>query len=97
MTQVLWTVEVEGVKKRSQNYMDVKYGIPYTTPNWHFHGFHILLPPFYDIAFVLRSMHDLREEKEAWLPDCYRQIFRLYVFGPLGFKDYGSVALRCKM
>ena len=25
-----------------------------------------------------------------WLPDSYSQIFRLYVFGPSGLKDYGS-------
>ena len=34
---------------------------------------------------------------EAWLPDGYSQIFRLYVFGPLGLKDYGSARLRCKI
>ena len=25
------------------------------------------------------------------------QILRLYVFGPSGFKDYGSATLRCKI
>ena len=34
---------------------------------------------------------------QAWLPDGYSQIFRLYVFGPSGLKDYGSTTLRCKM
>ena len=34
---------------------------------------------------------------KAWLPDGYSQIFRLYAFGPLGLKDYGSATLRCKM
>ena len=35
---------------------------------------------------------------QAWLPDGYSQILRLYVFGPLpsGLKDYGSATLRCK-
>ena len=32
-----------------------------------------------------------------WLPDGYSQILRSYVFGPLGFKDYGSAPLRCKI
>ena len=31
------------------------------------------------------------------LPDGYSQILRLYVFGPSGFKDYGSATLRCKI
>ena len=34
-------------------------------------------------------------ELQAWLPDGYSQIFRLYVFGPTGLKDYGSATLRC--
>ena len=33
----------------------------------------------------------------AWLPDGYRKIFRAYVFGPSGLKDYGSATLRCKI
>ena len=33
----------------------------------------------------------------AWLPDGYSQIFRLYVYGPSGLKDYGSATLRCKI
>ena len=32
-----------------------------------------------------------------WLPDGYSQIFRLYVFGPSGWRDYGSATLRCKI
>ena len=32
-----------------------------------------------------------------WLPDGYGQILRLYVFGPSGLKDYGSMALDCKI
>ena len=33
---------------------------------------------------------------KAWLPDGYSQIFRSYMFGPSGLKDYGSMApLRC--
>ena len=31
------------------------------------------------------------------LPDGYSQIFRLYVFGPSGFLDYGSATLCCKI
>ena len=31
------------------------------------------------------------------LPDGNSQIFRLYVFGPSGLKDYGSATLRCKI
>ena len=34
---------------------------------------------------------------KAWLPDGYSKIFRLYVFGPSGLKDYGSAVLRCKI
>ena len=33
----------------------------------------------------------------TWLPDGYSQIFRSYVFGPSGLKDYGSATLRCKI
>ena len=29
---------------------------------------------------------------KEWLPDGYSQIIRLYVFGPLRLKDYGSAA-----
>ena len=29
-----------------------------------------------------------------WLPDGYSQIFRSYVFGPLGLRDYGSATLQ---
>ena len=32
-----------------------------------------------------------------WLPDGYSQILRLYAFGPLGCKDYGSATLRWKI
>ena len=35
--------------------------------------------------------------RDAVLPDGYSQIFRLYVFGPSGLKDYGSATLRCKI
>ena len=34
---------------------------------------------------------------EAWLPDGYSQISRLYAFGPSGLRDYGSATLRCKI
>ena len=34
---------------------------------------------------------------QAWLPDGYSHILRLYVFGPSGLKDYGSATLRCKI
>ena len=34
---------------------------------------------------------------KAWLPDGYSQIFRSYVIGPSGLKDYGSAMLRCKI
>ena len=37
------------------------------------------------------------EKIQAWLPDGYSQIFRLYVFGPSSLKDYGSATLRCKI
>ena len=33
----------------------------------------------------------------TWLPDGDSQIFRLYVFGPLGLMDYGSATQRCKI
>ena len=33
----------------------------------------------------------------AWLPNGDGQIFRLFVFGPSGLKDYGSATLRCKI
>ena len=32
----------------------------------------------------------------TWLPGGDCQMFRLYVFGPSGLKDYGSAMLRCK-
>ena len=32
----------------------------------------------------------------AWSPDGNSQLFRFYVFGPSGLKDYGSATLRCK-
>ena len=34
---------------------------------------------------------------QAWLPDGYSRIFRSYVFGPSGLKDYGSATLRSKI
>ena len=34
---------------------------------------------------------------QAWLPDGYSQIFRLYMFGPSGLNDYGSATLHSKM
>ena len=35
---------------------------------------------------------------QEWLPDgIYIYVFRSYVFGPPGFKDYGSATLRCKI
>ena len=35
---------------------------------------------------------------QAWLPDGYSQIFRSYVFGPLGFWImYGTASLCCKI
>ena len=33
----------------------------------------------------------------SWLPDGDSQIFRSYVSGPSGLKDYGSATLRCKI
>ena len=37
-------------------------------------------------------------EDQAWLPDSYSKMSRLlYVFGPLGLKDYGSAMLHCKI
>ena len=38
-----------------------------------------------------------QQHQQAWLPDGYSQIFRSYVFGPSGLKDYGSATLRCKI
>ena len=38
-----------------------------------------------------------KECGQAWLPDGYSQIFRMYLFGPLGFLDYGSATLHCKI
>ena len=32
-------------------------------------------------------------EEGTWLPIGYSHIFRLYVFGPSGLKDYGSATL----
>ena len=40
---------------------------------------------------------DERMQFRAGLPDGYGKIFRLYVFGPLGYKDYGSATMRCKV
>ena len=37
----------------------------------------------------------LGNELQAWLPDGYNQIFRLYVFGPSGF--WTMAPLRCKI
>ena len=34
---------------------------------------------------------------QAWLPDGDSQIFRSYVLGPSGLKDYGSTTLHCKI
>ena len=34
---------------------------------------------------------------QAWLPDSYSLIFRSYVFGHSGMKDYGFTTLRCKI
>ena len=42
------------------------------------------------LAAVGGKRKDLGRGTETWLPDGYSQIFRLYVFGPLGLKDYGS-------
>ena len=39
----------------------------------------------------------LSQRLQAWLPDDYSQIFRLYAFGPSGLKDYGSATLHCKI
>ena len=36
-------------------------------------------------------------ESESRLPDGDSRIFRSYVFGPSGSKDYGSATLRCKI
>ena len=33
----------------------------------------------------------------SWLSDGYSLMFRSYVFGPLGLKDYGSATLHCKI
>ena len=38
-----------------------------------------------------------RETTDTRLLDGDNQISRLYVFGPLGLKDYGSATLRCKI
>ena len=51
------------------------------------------------------SLHAVRPEcrscfvlgSASWLPDDYSQIFRPYVFGPAGLKDYGSAKLHCKI
>ena len=40
---------------------------------------------------------EYEDRRQAWLPDDYSQIFRLYVFGLSGLKDYGSATLRCKI
>ena len=49
-------------------------------------------------SFGLPSFFTTRKAKAAtWLPDGYSQIFRLYLFGPSGFMDYGSATLRFKI
>ena len=37
------------------------------------------------------------DSSQAWLPDGYGLIVRLYAFGPSGLKNYGSAILRCKI
>ena len=51
------------------------------------------------IADGVRSATALRltAATQAWLPDGYSQIFRFYLLGPSGLKDYGSATLRCKI
>ena len=36
-------------------------------------------------------------QRGIWLPDSYRQISRLLVFGPSGFRHCASATLRCKI
>ena len=60
-----------------------------------------------DLSLQYDVEHDPEEEQafnkwlrcyyQAWLPDGYSQIFRLYLFGPSGLKDYGSATLCCKI
>ena len=44
-----------------------------------------------------RMWEKAEDFEKARLPDGESQIFRLYVFGPPGLKDYGSATLRCKI
>ena len=56
--------------------------------------------PVYDAAAVqiVDGVDDAGDvEPGSRLPDGDSQIFRLYEFGPLGLKDYGSASLRCKV
>ena len=52
-----------------------------------------------EVTFELLFLHfkSAGPASKPWLPDGYSQIFRSYVFGPLGLKDYGSATLRSKI
>ena len=39
----------------------------------------------------------VREEGKTWLPDGYSQIFRMYVFGPLGFWTMAPLRYAAKL
>ena len=55
--------------------------------------------PDHEYRVAIATINPLRARIHltTWLPDVYSQIFRLYEFGPLGLKDYGSATLRCKI
>ena len=65
-------------------------------------GFHFFLecmrvPPNWHIWVYVVGSEREAEMYQAWLPDSFSKISRLYAFGPLGLKEYGSATLRCKI
>ena len=52
-------------------------------------------PPF--APLIQRPVPLPRKHHSPRLTDGNSQIFRWYVFGPSGLKDYGSATLRCKI
>ena len=57
--------------------------------------FHSSIAPF--LKTIRCALGKRVRSSGAWLPDGYSRLFRLFVFGPLSLKDYGSATLRCKI